>query len=191
MLSWSTLCVSTMRVSIHQVSITCFSRGTLSLASVRSKMWYHAWILRQSIKRWLWLSTRWCGFSFFSRSWSFQYHMVICIVNNLTFDEHTKNIEMEWNYIRGKVLKGIMRFPNIALLKHLLDIFTKGLSTFSKYDIYTKLHILDIYALLEGRVNGLHISPLGPIMYFSLSGIPPSLYKGRRYPPIFLWTLLQ
>ena len=59
--------------------------------------------------------------------------VVIYIASNFTFHEHKKHIEIDWNYIRDKVMSRVISAPYMASSHQLVDIFTKSLAKMENY----------------------------------------------------------
>ncbi|CAA6669248.1 unnamed protein product [Spirodela intermedia] len=71
---------------------------------------------------------------------------VIFIACNLTFHNHTKHIEINYHYIRDKVMSRLISNLHVTSFYQLTNVFTKSLVGIS-YDVMcTKLGIFDLYA---------------------------------------------
>ena len=71
----------------------------------------------------------------------------ILIVNNPTFQECTKNFEIDWLATRRRINSTLTFAPHVGSLNQLADILTKGLRVTS-YDTFShKMGLFDVYAL--------------------------------------------
>lgn len=71
----------------------------------------------------------------------------IFIARDFTFHEQTKHIEIDYHYIRDKVMVGVISTPHVVSSHQLTNIFTKNLTRIS-YDLMcTKLGMFDLYTL--------------------------------------------
>ncbi|CAA6666948.1 unnamed protein product [Spirodela intermedia] len=72
--------------------------------------------------------------------------VITFIAGNLTFHERTKYIEINYHYIRDKVMFGLISTSHVVLFHQLVDIFTKSLTDISYDTTCTKLDMFDLYA---------------------------------------------
>ena len=70
---------------------------------------------------------------------------VIYIVNNPTFHERTKHIEVDCHYVREMVIQGIISTLYTKSSDQFADIFTKRLSVGTYEFLCNKLDMIDIY----------------------------------------------
>ena len=68
----------------------------------------------------------------------------IFIANISTFHERTKHIEIDYHYIRDKVMSGVISTPHVALSHQLVNVFTKNLAGISYDVLCTKLGMFDL-----------------------------------------------
>ena len=70
----------------------------------------------------------------------------IFIAGNLAFHERTKHIEIDYHFIRDKVLMGVISTPHVSSSDQLTDIFTKSIIGVS-YDYFKfMLGMFDLYS---------------------------------------------
>ena len=70
----------------------------------------------------------------------------IFIAGNSTFHDRTKHFETDCNYIRDKVMSGVISAPHVTSLHQLADVLTKSLAGISYDTTCTKLGMFDLYA---------------------------------------------
>ncbi|CAA6656648.1 unnamed protein product [Spirodela intermedia] len=70
----------------------------------------------------------------------------IFIADNPTFHEHMKDIEINYHYIRDKVISGRISTPDMTSSHQLVDVFMKSLTGISYDATCTKLDMFDLYA---------------------------------------------
>ena len=70
----------------------------------------------------------------------------IFIVGNLAFHERTKHMEIDYHFIRDKVLMRVISTPHISSSDQLTDIFTKSIIGVSYDCLGSKLGMFDLYS---------------------------------------------
>ena len=78
--------------------------------------------------------------------------VAIFIVNNLTFHERTKYIEVDCYYVRDMVMKWVICTPYAQTIEKLAYAFTKGLSVGIFNSLCYKLGMINIYTSAWGGV---------------------------------------
>ncbi|CAA7395437.1 unnamed protein product [Spirodela intermedia] len=73
--------------------------------------------------------------------------VVIFITDNFTFHEHTKHIEIDYHYIRDKIMFELISTSHITSSHQLAYVFMKSLVDISYNTTCTKLNMFDLYAL--------------------------------------------
>ncbi|CAA6671116.1 unnamed protein product [Spirodela intermedia] len=73
--------------------------------------------------------------------------IAIFIVNNHTFYEHTKYIEIDCHYIQDNIIFGLISTLHVVSSHQLTYVFTKSLIGISYDTTCIKLDIFDLYAL--------------------------------------------
>ncbi|CAA6664023.1 unnamed protein product [Spirodela intermedia] len=74
--------------------------------------------------------------------------VTIFIVGNPTFHELTKDIQIDCNYIRDKVMSEFISSSHVTSFHQLADVLTKSLASISYNVTCTKLGMFDLYALI-------------------------------------------
>ena len=69
----------------------------------------------------------------------------IFISGNLAFHEMTKHIEIDYHFIRDKVLRGVISTPHVSSSNQLADIFMKSIIGVSYDYLGSKLGMFDLY----------------------------------------------
>ena len=73
------------------------------------------------------------------------------LLNNLTFHEHTKHIEIDSQIIHHWILMGLVTTLFISSSHQLINILTNRLSMPSYNSVFRKLVLFDLYALAWGE----------------------------------------
>ncbi|CAA6661200.1 unnamed protein product [Spirodela intermedia] len=73
--------------------------------------------------------------------------VAIFIINNHTFHEYMKYIEINCQYIQDKVMFGFISTPHVTSSHQLVNVFIKSLVGISYDTMCTRLGIFDLYAL--------------------------------------------
>jgi hypothetical protein len=78
---------------------------------------------------------------------------VLALASNPVFHARTKHIEVDYYFIREKVLNGDILTKFISIVDQLADIFTKGLSSTRSALLQSKLMVLPSPLKLMGDVK--------------------------------------
>ncbi len=77
----------------------------------------------------------------------------ILLANNLVYHARTKHIEVHYHFIRKKVLAKEIDFIHVNIENHVVDIFTKALSTDKLRKFRKMLGVLEVDLSLRGSVE--------------------------------------
>ncbi|GKB78549.1 ribonuclease H-like domain-containing protein [Tanacetum coccineum] len=78
----------------------------------------------------------------------------IKIAANPVFHERTKYLENDLNFVREKILKGVIRTVKVESANQIADILTKGLDTLQHKLFVENLGMFDIYQFMSLRQGG-------------------------------------
>ena len=138
--------------------------GTTLLPGVlRNKTRCHALLLNLSTVPWLLQLLNYVGFARCSKIWEFfslllQSFGVIMflpwqLLLNLVFHTRTKHLEVDYHFVREKVLRRDLQVKYIATGDQLADIFTKSLSTSQFVYLRSKIMVSVAPMVLRGDVR--------------------------------------
>ena len=77
----------------------------------------------------------------------------ISLASNLVFHARTKHVEIDYHFIREKVLLGQISVQHVSTLSQIVDIFTKSLPTARFLSLADKLSIRSSTFSLRGCVR--------------------------------------
>jgi hypothetical protein len=77
----------------------------------------------------------------------------LALASNPVYHARTKHIEVDYHFIREKVLNGDISFKYISAHDQIADIFTKGLSSTKFQFLRDKLMVCSVPISLRGAVN--------------------------------------
>jgi hypothetical protein len=77
----------------------------------------------------------------------------ILLVNNLVYHARTKHIELNYHFIREKVLARKINLIHVNIKDQVVDIFTKALSTNKLKRFRKMLGVLEVDLSLRGSVE--------------------------------------
>lgn len=89
----------------------------------------------------------------------------ISLAPNPVFHARTKQVEVDYHFIREKVVRGDLQVRFVSSIDQLANIFTKGLSSARFMLLKNKLHVTDTPFRLRGDVRvGTQSNRLNPIL---------------------------
>ena len=68
--------------------------------------------------------------------------IAIALASNPVYHARMKHVEVDYHFIREKVIRGDIQIRFDGTIDQLADIFTKGLNTVGFHQLMTKLHII-------------------------------------------------
>ena len=131
---------------LHAIVLTL--EVTSSPRDPGNRRWYHAPTQSLSIEVWLRSFLKDLDISSpFPMPMHCDNQAAIFIAGNSTFHEHTKLIEIDYHYIRDKVMSRVISTPHVTSSHQVANVFTKSVTRISYDSTCTKLDIFDLYAL--------------------------------------------